>query len=396
MTTQVQTIGGTAIATAIAVLTLPTWGCRPQALPVQEEPDLFSRDYILSTMKKVADWQLDRLVYEAPLPDGGTQPVTDTEWVRGAFFTGVMATFGATGDQAYFDAAKALSEKNQWQPGPRPRHADDHCIAQTYTELYLVERHEHMIAPIVERFDAMIAEPKPGPEVGWSENDNWSWCDALFMAPPTMALVSEATGDTRYLDLVSTMWWETYDYLYDQEEHLWYRDGRYVIQPDGSGPRTPAGEKIFWGRGNGWVLAGLARVLEHMPADYPERPRFEELMREMATRLIQVQGEDGLWRSSLLDPEEYPAPEASSSGFFAFGLAWGINNGVLDAETYLPAVQQAWRGLNWALQPSGKLGWVQQIGYDPRTVDADDSMEYGAGAFLLAASEILEIQETRP
>jgi rhamnogalacturonyl hydrolase YesR len=366
-------------------------GCRPDV-----DGDLFSRDYILSTMERVADWQLEHLVYEAPLPDGGTQAVTDTEWVRGAFFTGVMATYRATGNERYLDSARALGEKNEWQPGPRPRHADDYCIAQTYAELYLEEGDRRTIEPTVERFDAMIARPRPGPVVGWSEDDNWSWCDALFMAPPAMALVAEATGELRYLDLMNTMWWETYDYLYDPEENLWYRDGEFTIQPDGSQPCTANGRKVFWSRGNGWVLAGLARVLEHMPADYPDRPRYQRLLREMASALVRVQGEDGLWRSSLLDPEEYPLPESSGTGFFAYGIAWGINNGVLDRETYLPAVRLAWKGLDWALQPSGKLGWVQQIGYDPRSVSADDTMEYGSGAFLLAASEIVRIDEVNP
>jgi rhamnogalacturonyl hydrolase YesR len=237
----------------------------------------------------------------------------------------------------------------------------------------------------------MIAEPRPGPEAGWAEDDNWSWCDALFMAPPTMALIAEATGDVRYLDLMNTMWWETYEYLYDPEEHLWYRDGRYVIQADGSGPRTTNGRKIFWARGNGWVFAGLALVLEHMPADYPDRPRYEALFRDMAAALIAVQGEDGLWRSSLLDAEEFPIPESSGTGFFTFGLAWGVNSGLLDADTFRPAARQGWRGLVWAQQADGRLGWVQQIGYDPRSVSADDSMEYGTGAFLLAGSEMLKL-----
>jgi beta-glucosidase len=353
--------------------------------------EVFAKDSILQTMERVADWQLERLVYEAPLPDGGTQEVTDTEWVRGAFFAGVMAAHRATGNDEYLNAALELGEKNRWQPGPRPRHADDHCIAQTYSELFMTRRDPRMIAPMVGRLDAMVAEPRPAAAGGWSADDNWSWCDALFMAPPTMAMVAEATGERAYLDLMNSMWWETYDYLYDQEEHLWYRDGNFTVQPDGTQPRAPNGEKIFWGRGNGWVLAGLARVMEHMPADYPDRPRYEVLMREMAARLIQVQGADGLWRSSLLDPEQYPAPEASCTGFFTYGLAWGVNHGILDRATYLPAVERAWRGLVWAVQPSGKLGWVQQIGYDPRSVSSDDSMEYGAGAFLLAASEIATI-----
>ncbi|MCW8985650.1 MAG: glycoside hydrolase family 88 protein [Thermoanaerobaculales bacterium] len=360
----------------------------------QIEQRIFSRSHINTVMMRAFDWQIDNIVYQAPLPDGGFQDVSDTEWVRGAFFSGVMAAYEATGNPKYLNAAKEISERNGWKPGPRPRHADDHCIAQTYARIFLVEGDPSMIAATAAQFDEMIADPRPGAEVGWAEDDNWSWCDALFMAPPTMALVAEATDDLRYLDLMNDMWWQTYDYLYDPEEHLWYRDGRYVIQEDGSGPRTSNGQKIFWSRGNGWVFAGLALVLEHMPADYPDRPRYEELFRQMAEALAAVQGKDGLWRSSLLDAEEIPVPEASGSGFFTFGLAWGVNHGLLDADTFLPAVHKGWAGMNWAQQPDGRIGWVQQIGYDPRSVTAEDTMEYGTGAFLLAGSEMLKLAES--
>jgi len=378
-----NTVIGAAAMCSLLILGI---GCRPPTTPVSG-PDIFSREHLLSAMERAFDWQIDNIVYEAPLPDGGFQDVSDTEWVRGAFFSGVMAAYEATGNRKYLNAAMEISESNDWKPGPRPRHGDDHCIAQTYARIFLIERDPRMIEATVARFDEMIAEPRPGPEVGWAEDNNWSWCDALFMAPPTMALVAEATDDLSFLDLMNSMWWETYDYLYDPEEHLWYRDGRYVIQADGSGPRTTHGRKIFWSRGNGWVFAGLALVLEHMPGDYPDRPRYEGLFRDMATTLVAVQGEDGLWRSSLLDAEEFPIPESSGSGFFTFGLAWGVNNGLLDA-----AVQKGWEGLLWAQQPDGRLGWVQQIGYDPRSVTAEDSIEYGTGAFLLAGSEMLRLE----
>ena len=382
----------TLLPTTAAVLAL---GCAAQAVRPAAPADaaLLSREHVLSAIRRVADWQLAHVAYEAPLPDGGTQPVSDTEWVRGAFFAGVMAAHRATGDRAYLDAALALAEKNRWLPGPRPRHGDDLCIAQTYAELHRIRPEPRRIAPTVARLDAIVAEPRPGPVVGWREDDNWSWCDALFMAPPTMAMIAATTGDRRYLDAMDVSWWESSAYLYDEVEHLWYRDGRYVVQPDGTQARTTNGKKVFWSRGNGWVLAGLARVLEHMPADYRSRPRFERQMREMAAHLVEIQGEDGFWRSSLLDPAEFPAPESSGTAFFAYGLAWGVNHGVLDAASCRPAVERAWRGLNWALQPSGKLGWVQQIGYDPRSVGPDDAQEYGAGAFLLAASELLELIE---
>jgi rhamnogalacturonyl hydrolase YesR len=180
--------------------------CREATAPVAQ-PDVFAPDFIEASMERAFTWQIGNIVYEAPLPDGGFQEVSDTEWVRGAFFAGVMAAHEATGDPRFLEAAIDIGERNDWRPGPRPRHADDHCIAQTYARVFLIEREQRMIAPIIERFEQMIAEPRPGPVVGWTEDDNWSWCDALFMAPPTMALVAEATGDQRYLDLMSTMWW---------------------------------------------------------------------------------------------------------------------------------------------------------------------------------------------
>ena len=90
-----------------------------------------------------------------------------------------------------------------------------------------------MLEPIRARFDALIADPRPGRE-------DWSWCDALFMAPPVLAGLSAATGDPKYLNFMNTMWWDTTEHLYDTEDHLFYRDARYMRQPDGSWPlRSP-------------------------------------------------------------------------------------------------------------------------------------------------------------
>src|SRR5690606_9813659 len=124
------------------------------------------------------------------------------------------------------------------------------------------------------------------------------------------------------------------------------------------------GEKIFWSRGNGWVLAGLVRVLDELPKDYPKRAFYEKNYKEMAARIITLQQPDGLWRASLLDPGAYPGGEASGSGFFCYALAWGINNGLLDKNTYLPVVEKAWVGMNSLIQPDGRVGWTQPIGAD--------------------------------
>jgi rhamnogalacturonyl hydrolase YesR len=209
------------------------------------------------------------------------------------------------------------------------------------------------------------------------------------MTPPAIALVARGSGEPKYLDWLTSLWRQAEASLYDREEHLWYRDPEFGIGPDGSGPRTANGAKIFWGRGNGWALAGLARVLTQMPDDYRARPRFEGWMREMASRLVQLQGSDGLWRSSLLDVESYPAPETSASALIASGLATGVNDGVLEVETYLPALRRAWSGLVGQIDPGGRVGWVQRVGRAPGSTRAEDTAEFGAGAVLLAAEQML-------
>jgi unsaturated rhamnogalacturonyl hydrolase len=202
------------------------------------------------------------------------------------------------------------------------------------------------------------------------------------MAPPALAAVTAATGDRKYLDLANRLWWKTTDYLYDKSDHLYFRDSRFFDQ------REPNGKKVFWSRGNGWVFAGIARVLEEAPADYPDRARYVTLFREMAEKIAAVQGKDGYWRASLLDPESRPSPETSGTGFFVYGLAWGINHGLLDRARYEPAVIRGWSAMIKAVHPDGKLGWVQRIGDRPGATTAETTEVYGVGALLLAGSEV--------
>ena len=256
----------------------------------------------------------------------------------------------------------------------------------------------------------MIEEPLWGPDAGWSKSKNWSWCDAHFMAPPGMARIAKATGQEKYLDLMDKLFWDTYEYIYDKEEKLYYRDINYIVfpdgreqpyedtkymeGPDGKQPLSPSGKKIFWGRGNGWVLAGLARTLEYLPKDYPSYPRYLSLFQEMTNKISEYQQEDGLWRSSLNEPAWFPNPETSSSSMFCYAMASGINNGLLDRQKFLPIVNKAWMGLVDCVQPEGRLAWVQLTGHDPRIVNKHETVEYGSGAFLLAGNEMLKIHKS--
>jgi rhamnogalacturonyl hydrolase YesR len=357
--------------------------------PVSPAP---KRADVLSVMERVADWQLAH----PPKPRGEDteNPPRSAEysprgWVMGAADAGIMALGEISPSSRFVDAMRAMGEKNGWKPGVRVYHADDHCVIQTYAELYLRDHRPEQIAPSVQRFDSILAHPAPGglEFVGENRNTQWSWCDALFMAPPAWVRLWKATGNAAYLDFAVTHWWKTSDYLYDQDEHLYFRDSTYFKR------RESNGKKIFWSRGNGWVIGGLVRVLQWLPNDHPARARFERQFKEMAAKLITLQQPDGFWHSSLLDPEEYTSQEESGTGFYCYGLAWGVNHGLLDRATYLPAVLRAWSALNSCVQPDGRLTHVQPIGADPRKFSPDSTEPFGVGCFLLAGSEVYRLAD---
>lgn len=338
-------------------------------------------------MKKVFMWQRTNLPDHWITSHDEVRTIEDTGWIRGTFFTGVLAAYHATLDDDYLQAASKWAEENRWLPGPRARHADDHCVGQVYTELFLLMKNHQMIMPIQETFDKIIDDSSRGRE-------DWWWCDALFMAPPVLARLSEATQENRYIDRMNMMWWDAVEFLYDQEDQLFFRDERFTPKPDGSELREANGAKIFWSRGNGWVIAGLVRVLQMMPEDFPDRARYETLLKEIAEAIVVHQHpRDNLWRASFLDPQSYPSPETSGSSLLCYALAWGINHGLLDEEQYLPAVERAWKGLLDSVSEEGRLGWVQPPGDRPSLVTKEDTMEYGVGAFLLAGSEVVRLSK---
>jgi rhamnogalacturonyl hydrolase YesR len=361
----------------LTILTLAFMGVC--LISIAQNGDSNNTKQIKNKMIKAALWQLDHPKHEL------------YDWTNGAFYAGISEAYKATGNKKLLKAMMQMGEVNQWKPGPRVHHADDHAIAQTYIDLYRMKKEKGMIEPFRKQMDEFLVVPYPKQGI---EVITWWWCDALFMAPPALVKLSMVTGDQKYMEKSNELFHETYNLLYDKEEHLFARDLGYVIKGNGDDRREANGKKIFWSRGNGWVMGGLVRVLEELPENDPERSFYEGLFQEMAAKIVSIQQEDGLWRASLLDPQSYPGGEASGSGFYTYALAWGINNGLLAYETYLPAVKKAWSGLNTLIQPDGHVGWVQPIGADPRKNFSADSWEvYGTGAFLLAGSEVIKLFE---
>ena len=344
---------------------------------------------VLAQARRVADWQLAHMAGFDYVGTFHAQTADPKDWIQATFWTGLTDFADATGDPKYAEAVISHGQGVGWGFQSRPRHADADAIGHAW--IWSARRVEgaaraERLAPIRARFDAVLATPSDVPLVfdeGRGERPcqvRWCWSDAIFMAPPVWTALSATTGDDRYRLHADRELRATIDALYDRDEHLFYRDSRFIGRPGASG------NKVFWSRGNGWSYAGMAKVLQSLPADDPNRPVYEHLFRQMSERLRSLQGAEGYWPVSLLDPGG--PPETSGTAFFVYGLAWGVNAGLLDKGEYGPAVENGWAALDRAVQPDGHLGWVQQVGYAPDQVQPSDTQLYGVGAFLMAASEV--------
>ncbi|MFT3781869.1 MAG: BNR-4 repeat-containing protein [Nibricoccus sp.] len=334
---------------------------------------------ILATMSRAADWQLGHM------PDPQRYPLRG--WETAPFYIGVLALDSVYPDRRYRDAMVQQSKANEWKLHRRLYHADDHCVGQTYLELYRQLGDKAMMEPTKARFDEILAKP-PTSSMDWNSPnalDRWTWCDALFMDPVVWLQLWKATGDARYLEYMDREWWITTERLFSPAVGFYYRDESYLDV------REANGRTIHWARGNGWVFAGLCRVLELFPQDHPDYKRYRELYLTMAKAVLEAQQSDGLWRVGLLDPAAHPARETSGSSFMAFGLAWGLNHGLLDRASADPAVRKAWNALVGCMTPEGKLEHVQPIGAAPHGFDPKNTEPFAVGAFLLAGGEVYKL-----
>lgn len=316
-----------------------------------------------------------------------------TDWTNGVYNIGVVKAHQATGAKEYLKALKEMSVRNNWQPWERFYHADDITICYSYIYLKSIGE-EANLEPTKNILKDHLYKDHEW-RAGTAKDEKtilWWWCDALFMAPPILTSYAKLNSDQTFLKEMDKYYLETYNMLYDKKEHLFVRDGRFLWTGSPKDLKEPNGNKVFWSRGNGWVFGGLALLLTDMPKDYPNRSFYEKLFKEMAERLKGLQHEDGMWRTSLLSPESFNHGEVSGSGLFTYGLTWGINNGLLSKAEYQPAVLKAWNAILKCQQVSGKVGWVQNIGYDPKPADADSWQNFGTGAFLLAGSEIIKLK----
>ncbi|WP_233632685.1 glycoside hydrolase family 88 protein [Parapedobacter sp. ISTM3] len=323
-------------------------------------------------------------------------------WDVAAYHTGNMAAYEATGNAAYRDYSEAWASHNQWKGAKSDDRStwkyhygesDEHVLFgdwqicfQTYIDLFHLDPDSAKIRRAMEVIEYQMSTPN---------EDYWWWADGLYMVMPVMTKLYHVTGNTQYLEKLLEYFSYAKALMYDDDEHLFYRDAKYVYPKH----KSVNGKKDFWARGDGWVFAGLAKVLQDLPADYQHRAEFETVYRDMAGAIMRSQQAEGYWTRSILDPEHAPGPETSGTAFFTYGLFWGVNNGYLDPATYTVPAIKGWQYLaTFALQPDGRVGYVQPIGeraIPGQTVDANSTANFGVGAFLLAATELLDYVERR-
>jgi unsaturated rhamnogalacturonyl hydrolase len=344
--------------------------------------DVYKKKHICNRMLQVAEWQIDHPKY------------SPTDWTNGALYAGIFAAWQTTGSDRLMQHMLDWGNKNQWSlSAEAPWIADHIAVAQTYIDIYRVKGNPLYIRALLDTIARMPATTYPFKGV---EVIKYWWCDALFMEPPALIKLGVTMNDTAIIRYARDRYEECYRLLFDTANDLFSRDLHYKQKGKPDDPKERNGQKIFWSRGNGWVLGGLTRILKELPKQHADRRFYVDLYTRMCHRILGLQQADGLWRSSLLDPASYSGGETSGSGFYTYAFAFGINSGLLERTEYLPAVTRAWDALNKCINDEGRLGWAQPVGADPRrNFNADNNENFAAGAYLLAASEIIRIRSLK-
>lgn len=383
---------------AQTVAALPP-GVEAEWLAQRDRPALYtdvagvpSRESTMAAVEYVASSQIAAMAAEPlALSTGSNLTQMSSNWVAATFYVGASRLARVSDDTRTLRFLSAVADHYNYsvrgaRSGKTMLNADDIAIGDLYEELYARRGQEGVLMPLRQRLDWQVpylARAEDTPALVW-----W-WADALYMAPPVFARMTAITGDPKYLNAADKEWRRTAARLWVEDEKLFLRDERFKDENH----RDADGDRIYWSRANGWVIGGLVRWLESVPADFAGRAFYVDLFHKMAGRVAGLQQEDGLWRASLLDPEAYPEAETSGSVFYVYALAWGINHGLLDRDTYLPHVLKGWAGLNRHVLANGLVGAAQKTGDQPVSTDPEDVGLYASGTYILAGLEVASLND---
>ena len=334
-------------------------------------------------MKKYADYRLPSF-YKKMRPSN--------IWTRTVYYEGLLSLYSIYPLDEYYDYACGWADFHEWgfHRGTTTRHADNYSPGQIYLDLYRLCPND---AEKIRKTRANINMLVNTPQV-----NEWWWIDAIQMGAPIFAKLGRLTGEQKYFDKM----WAMYAYtrnehggngMFNPKDGLWWRD------QDFDPPyKEPNGEDCYWSRGNGWVYVALTRIMDEIPADEKHRADYLADFLTMSEALKKCQREDGFWNVSLHDPDHFGGKELTGTSLFVCGMAWGINQGLLDRAEYLPIVEKAWNAMvKDAVHKNGFLGYVQGTGKEPKdgqpvTYDSvPDFEDFGTGCFLLAGSEVYKL-----
>lgn len=370
------------------ILLLLLLGCGTGVTIAQDLP---AKSTIVRELRSANDYFMHKW------PDPVKTIITNKErpaniWTRGVYYEGLMAFYKIDNQKRYYDYAVEWAEKHHWKPvrgEVYTRHADNQNCGMTYIDLYRIDPKPERLAAIKANIDAVINSGR---------YNDWTWIDAIQMAMPIFVKLGVTLNDTKYFDYMYKMYshikyQEGGHGLFNPKDNLWWRDKDFIPPY-----AEPNGEDCYWARGNGWVLAALALVLQELPKTDAHYMEYLDDFQKLAKALLPLQRTDGFWNVSLHDANHFGGKETSGTALFVYGMTWGINNRHLSKADFLPAVEKGWNAISKeSLQPNGFLGYVQSTGKEPKdgqpvTVDKiPDFEDYGLGCFLLAGTEIYKL-----
>jgi len=373
----------------LVLLTIVTIAGCASAKQVKAPSQHISSNQVLQSLRLTNRYFMDKW------PDTGKPIYTNrwrpsNIWTRAVYYEGLMALYQIDPDQSYYNYAVDWGNKHKWgmRNGVETRNADDQACGQTYLDLYEIDPQPQRIKDIKANIDFIIQSGKV---------DDWTWIDAIQMGMPVFAKLGVINNDKTYFEYMYKMYHHSKVIegggLYNKADKLWWRDKDFVPPY-----QEPNGQDCYWSRGNGWVVAALVRVLDLIPQDEAHRAEYLQDYKDLMEALLPIQRADGFWNVSLHDEDHFGGRETSGTALFVYGMAWGINNGILDEKTYRPVVEKAWIAMsNEAIHPSGFLGFMQGTGKEPKDgqpvsfSSMPDFEDYGLGCFLLGGTEVYKM-----
>lgn len=312
-------------------------------------------------------------------------------WTRAVYYEGLTAFYEVDPQQRYLEYTDEWGNFHKWLPrkGVDNDNADNQCCQQVYIDRFTQSGNKACIANVAHNLGLQMATGR---------NDYWTWIDAIQMAMPVYAKFYKLTGERKYIDYAMRSYRWTRDSLagglFNTKDGLWWRDKDYVPPY-----KEKDGKDCYWSRGNGWVYAALVRVMQSLPANDEYYATLKKDFITMSKALLKCQRKDGFWNVSLVSPSTFGGPEMTGTSLFLYGMAWGVNNGILPEKKYRTAIDKAWTAVASCVHENGFIGYNQGTGKEPAAGQpvtfnsVPDFEDYGTGCLLLGATEYYKMNK---